>query len=79
MMLKSPFREIKASVNTKEDVPYSSLWMFPRSPTCLTASEGAPWVLPYGLKCDPVDMHPFVRSPVELSLESDGRPAARRE
>lgn len=68
-MLKGPFKEIKLSVRERVAVPYSSLSMFPRSPTCLTESEGAPWVLPYGLKCVPVDIHPLLRSPRELLVE----------
>ena len=68
-MLKGPFKEIKLSVRERVAVPYWSLSMFPRSPTCLTESEGAPWVLPYGLKCVPVDIHPSLRSPRELLVE----------
>jgi hypothetical protein len=68
-MLKGPFKEIKLSVKEMVAVPYSSLSMFPRSPTCLTESEGAPWVLSYGLKCEPVDRHPPLKSPRELLVE----------
>lgn len=65
-MLKGPFKVMRLSLRAMVAVPYSSLSMFPRSPTCLIESEGAPWVLSYGLKCDPVDKHPLLRSPKEL-------------
>jgi len=67
-MLVGPFKEMKLSLKEMVAVPYSSLSMFPRSPTCLTESEGAPWLLPYGLKCDPVETQPSLRSPRELLI-----------
>merc|ERR1711916_374657 len=42
--------------------PSASATAFPRSPT-RSSSVGPPWVFPNGLKCPPVDLHPFVRSP----------------
>jgi hypothetical protein len=43
--------------------PEPSVLMLPKSPTCLSSSSGAPWVLENGLKCGPAEVHPLVLSP----------------
>lgn len=55
-------------------VPEPSVLTLPKSPTCLSSSEGPPWFLPWGLKWGPAEVQPFELSPnwlfrsVSLSL-----------
>lgn len=62
-MLEFPVKEICLSVISTLAVPEASATMFPKSPACLTSWVGPPCSLPWGLKCGPADMHPFVLSP----------------
>ncbi len=45
-----PINLINLSVVEPSAKPLASVEMLPKSPTCLTSSPGAPWVLPNGLK-----------------------------
>lgn len=63
MMVFNPVNDILESLISIRAVPDSSATIFPRSPTCLSSSSGAPWVLEWGLKCAPADVHPLVLSP----------------
>ena len=68
MILNGPFSVITLSVNEKLATPDELDWIFPRSPTCLFVSLGAPCVLLNGLKCAPADRHPEVASPSWLVI-----------
>jgi hypothetical protein len=48
----------------------------PRSPTCLSASEGAPWLLPWGLKWAPAEVQPLLRRTHRVS-DAIRRPGIR--
>ncbi len=50
--------------NAPFPLPLSSVLKLPRSPTWRVESEGAPCVLPKGLKCGPAEVQPLVLSPV---------------
>lgn len=52
-MLKFPASDKCLSSMSTLATPFSSAMMLPKSPACLTASVGAPWSLPAGLKCGP--------------------------
>lgn len=61
--LCSPNNLIKESCLVPLATPLASVVMLPKSPTCLTSSSGAPWVLENGLKWGPAEVQPFVLSP----------------
>lgn len=57
-MLRGPDSDINESFMLTFATDESSASMLPKSPTCLTSSDGAPWVLPKGLKWGPELIHP---------------------
>jgi hypothetical protein len=69
-MLCGPLRERTLSWMLIFATPLLSVAMFPKSPTWRALSVGAPCVCSNGLKCEPAETQPLLRSPSALSVVS---------
>lgn len=58
-----PTNEILLSLKLNSAIPFSSAYMFPRSPICLLQLSGPPWCYSNGLKWEANDVQPSLKSP----------------
>jgi hypothetical protein len=63
IILISPCRLTKWSLNAAYAKPSSFVFKFPKSPTCLSSSYKPPCYLFLGLKWGPADLQPSDKSP----------------